>query len=146
MGYYANTVDSDFRIPAEKVPAALAAVNAALSVVNAGLGGQFYSTASDGGHSTLADAVEEMTSFEGCEEGGSEDFILGGHCDKYLSRTEKLLAILAAFATDGSYVRFHGEDDSLFGFRVIDGRLRAESGDYTWSLDPLPAADGQVVS
>lgn len=137
MGYYANTVDSDFCIPAEKVPAALAAVNTAF-------GGRWYSTAGESGYSTLTDAVEELTCFENCEEGASEDFILGSHGDKYLSGTDELLAILAGFAVDGSYVRFHGEDDSLFGFRVLAGQLREESGDYTWSL--TPAAAGQEVA
>lgn len=142
MGYYANTVDGDFRIPGEKVAAALAVVNTAFS-------GHIYSTAGESGYSTLADAVEGLTSFEGCEGGeAGEDFVLGWHGDKYLSGTEELLALLAGFAAEGSYVRFHGEDDSLFGFRVLDGQLREESGDYTWSLvAPLPgAAESEKVA
>jgi hypothetical protein len=123
MGYYAETVEVDFTILAEAVPAALAAVLARFG----------------GEHATLADAVEWNTSFEGCEDDPGAGFTLGWHNEKYLSDTEALLATLAPFARNGSYVRFHGEDGSLFGSRIVDGRLRDEWGDYTWTLQPVPA-------
>jgi hypothetical protein len=120
MGYDANTVEVDFTIPADKLPAALAAVKASFG----------------DGYSTLADAVEDLTCFQDCDESPTEGFALGWRHERYLSCTDKLLAILAEFAAEGSYVRFDGEDGSLFGYRVVNGRLREESGDYVWSLDP----------
>ncbi|PBJ31911.1 hypothetical protein XV03_18860 [Mycobacterium avium subsp. hominissuis] len=119
MGYDAYTVDVDFTIPADQVPTALAAVEAEF-----------------GSYASLADAVEDITCFEDCEEDPDQWFSLGHHREKYLSGTDQLLEILGRFATDGSYVRFDGEDGALFGFRVVDGRLREESGDYVWHLDP----------
>ncbi|MEE9244516.1 MAG: hypothetical protein V3U55_10945 [Mycobacterium sp.] len=42
-------------------------------------------------------------------------------------------------------MRFHGEDEALFGFRLLDGRLREEPAECTWSLKPPHATtDGQV--
>lgn len=117
MGYYANTVESDFTIPADKVPATLEAVRAV-----------------GGTGDTLSEAVFSITSFEDSVEDGS-GFILGSHSDKFLSRTEEVLAALAPFAREGSYVRFAGEDDSLFGFRVAGGQLHTEYGDITWKLE-----------
>lgn len=120
MGYNANTVEVDFTIPADKLTAALGAVKASF--------GDRYST--------LADAVEDLTCFQDCEEGPTGGFALGWHSDKYLSCTDELLAILAEFAAEGSYVRFDGEDGSLFGYQVVNERLRQEFGDYVWSLYP----------
>ncbi len=137
MGYYADTVEVDFCIPPENIAAAVVA--AALAV------GEHADAAVDcagAKQSALAAIVEDATSFEGCEE-GPRGFLLGWHGDKYLSRTDELLAALAPWATEGSYVRFHGEDGSLFGYRVLEGRLREESGDYTWTLDaPRPSTNG----
>lgn len=117
MGYYANTVESDFFVPAANIPAALAAVRAV-----------------GGAGETLSEAVLSITSFEDSTEDGA-GFALGSHSDKFLSRTEEVLCALAPYATDGSYVRFIGEDDSMFGFRVAGGTLRTESGVVDWRLD-----------
>lgn len=117
MGYYANSVDSDFTVPASSIPTALAAVRE--------VGGE---------GTTLSEAVLSITSFEDSTEDGS-NFTLGHHSDKFLSRTEEVLSALAPFAAEGSYVRFIGEDDSMFGFRVVGGKLRTESGGIQWGLD-----------
>jgi hypothetical protein len=117
MGYYANSMESDFTIPADKVPAALAAV------LEAG-----------GEGPTLSEAVGSITGFEDCCD-DSSGFDLGHHSDKFLSRTTEVLAALAPFAREGSYVRFAGEDDSLFGFRVAGGKLLDEHGVVDWRLD-----------
>lgn len=127
MGYYADTIDTDFTIPAASTAAALADLKEAFA-------GQCPDVFSDADHTTLADIVEGLTSFQECEQASPEaDFILGHHRDKYLPMTDELLGILSRHATEGSYVRFLGEDNSLFGFRVIDGQARPESGDYTWT-------------
>lgn len=120
MGYSAYSVDTDFRVAAGEVAAALSAVNT-----------RFQTEFSD-----LADAVEELASFEACWWDADGGFVLGSHTDKYVDATETLLEVLGRFAVDGSHVRFDGEDGSLFGFRVVDGRLRTESGSYAWTLDP----------
>lgn len=120
MGYSAYTVDTDFRVAAGNVAAALSAINAEF----------------DGEFATLADAVEELASFEDCLLDDDGDFVLGFHHDRYVDATETLLDVLGRFAVEGSYARFDGEDGSLFGFRVVDGRLHTESGSYAWTLDP----------
>lgn len=123
MGYCAYAVDTDFRVSADAVAAALVAVNA-----------EFEREFDE-----LAEAVEELASFEDCWLDDDGGFALGAHHDKYYDATESLLDVLGRFAVDGSYVRFDGEDGSLFGFRVVDGRLRTESGSYAWTLDPEAA-------
>jgi hypothetical protein len=117
MGYYANSTESDFTIPAAKIAAALEAVRE--------VGGE---------GATLSEAIGSITSFEDCTEDGGE-FDLGHHADKFLSRTEEVLAALAPFAREGSYIRFAGEDDSLFGFRVAGGKLLDERGVVDWRVD-----------
>ncbi len=125
MGYSASSVDNDFRVPAD-------AVNAALSALRHEFGEH---------HATLTQAVEDLTSFQECSQPSrDEDFVLGYHCDTYFPATDKVLDILGRHATEGSYVRLIGADDCLFGFRVVDGQLRAERGSFTWALsDQEPA-------
>lgn len=120
MGYYADSIDTDFTIPAANIAAALFAVNS-----NEDFGGSYTS---------LDEFVRDFTSFE--ENTEDEDgFHLGHHVDKFLSYTEEVLAALAPAAAEGSYVRFIGEEQSLFGYRVVDGKLRTETGDIVWRLD-----------
>jgi hypothetical protein len=117
MGYYADSIDRDFIIPADKVADALAAINASDSI--------------GGTYETLDEAIRANTCFEGNEEVHGS-FHLGWHTDKYLWGTDDVLGILAPFAKEGSYVRFSGEDDSLFGYRVQDGKLVEEFGEIIW--------------
>jgi hypothetical protein len=131
MGYCAYILESDFRIDSSNVAAALAAVNAEF----------------DGEFTSLVDAVGDLTSFEQCGSDDEHGFELGEHHDKYYDATDVLLDVLGRFAVEGSIARFDGEDGSLFGFRVVDGQLRTESGDYVWALDPeLPPQPGQEVA
>jgi hypothetical protein len=126
MGYYANSTEVDFLIPADKVAEALAAVNEDF----------------DTEYTSLTDAVEDLTCFQDCLEvtdeyvlgDGAGGFRLGYHIDKYLSCTDSLLGILARFAKEGSFVRFAGEEDDLFGFRVVGGQLREEQAEVTWTV------------
>lgn len=136
MGYCANSIDSDFTIPPSNMAAALEAVCAAFEVTGA---------------ATLAEVIEENTCFEGCEEDAATGFTLGWHHDKWWDSTEQMLAVLAPFAVEGSSVRMLGEDDCLFGFRVLGGRLRTESGTFMWSLDAeapasVPARAGGLLA
>jgi len=125
MGYCANSIDSDFTIPPANIAAALEAVRAAFETT---------------GTATLTEVIEENTCFDGCEEDAATGFTLGCHHDKWWDSTEQMLAVLAPFAVEGSSVRMLGEDDCLFGFRVLDGQLRTESGRFMWSLDGETAA------
>lgn len=119
MGDYAESVDTDFTVPTANIPAALAAVNEKI-----------------GEYDTLAEAVESCTSFQNNEE-DETGFHLGYHNDKYGSWTEDVLKALAPFATEGSYVRF-SDIESLWGFRVIAGQLKGESGNYAWTDGEKP--------
>jgi hypothetical protein len=132
MGYYADTVDTDFVVPAANIAAALAAVTE-----NSGT----ESASTDNRRELLTDpadkliaAVRDRTCFE-CEVTDDGDFVLSYHHDKWLSATETVLAALAQFATEGAYVRLSGEDHCLFGYRVVGGKLREESGVTEWRLD-----------
>lgn len=129
MGYNANTIECDFTVPADRVQQALDALRADEAI------------GCTGNYESLADAVEDLTCFMDCSEGEDGSFSLGYHSDKYLSCTDAVLDVLGRFASEGSYVRFMGEDDCLFGFRVADGVLRTESGDFVWTVDE-PADTG----
>lgn len=129
MGYYADSIDTDFTVPAANIAAALAAIN------NLEYFGGPYCRAPIGTYTSLDDFVREFTCFEENIEDG-DGFHLGYHGDKFLSFTDEVLAALAPHAAEGSYVRFIGEDQSIFGYRVIDGKLRTETGDIIWRLDP----------
>lgn len=126
MGYSASSVDNDFRVPADAVDAALSALRHEFGVH----------------HPTLTQAVEDLTSFQECSQPSrDDDFVLGYHCDTYFPATDTVLDILGRHATEGSYVRLIGADDGLFGFRVVDGQLRAERGSFTWALSDQEAAE-----
>jgi hypothetical protein len=132
MGYYADTVDTDFVVPAANIAAALAAVTEKFRTDSA------YTDNWGDQHADPADklvaAVRDLTCFE-CEVTDGGDFVLSYHNDKWLSETETVLAALAPFATEGGYVRLSGEDNCLFGYRVVGGNLRYESGVTEWRLD-----------
>lgn len=118
MGYYADSIEIDFTVPADKVEAALVAANESEDI--------------PGTYKSLDEFVRELTCFEGSEITPQGDFDLGYHNDKFLSYTEDVLGVLAPFVKDGSYVRFVGEDQSLFGYIVKDGKLEEQYGQITW--------------
>jgi len=130
MGYYADSVDVDFIIETENIPAALDAVN---KLAAAGPGESARVKSRGDTYTSLIEAVEDFTSFEECIIDG-EGFYLGHHSEKYFSSTDDLLMVLAPFATEGSYVRFSGEGGELFGFQVSGGELRNESGHIQWRI------------
>jgi hypothetical protein len=124
MGYCADSVDTDFTVPTDNIAAALESVNKLLT-----------ERGERSGFTDLCDAVEEHSSFTQCWE-DSKDWHLGYAYDKWVVFSEEILKALAPHAVEGSHVRLVGEDNYLFGFQVVDGRLRHETGDYTWQLDP----------
>lgn len=136
MGYTAYTLDTDFTIPADKIAVALHAINVYL------VGSE--EDVNDGaiGANTLDEAFAENTGFEdtGLNEAG--DWELNYHRgDKYFDdMVDGLLGALAPFAREGSYARFVGEDDSLWGFIVVNGCLEAETATRVWKV--VPRRDG----
>lgn len=121
MGYYANSVDVNFVVPAAKTAAALAAVTGNTGTVTDPAG-------------KLVAAVTNLTCFES-EVTNDGDFAISYHHEKWLSSTETVLADLAPYAVEGSYVRLVGEDDSQFGYRVVGGELKQEYGVTQWKLE-----------
>ena len=149
MGYSVQSWDINFHIPAGKVEAALAAVNADPA---------FRPTCWNRAHirpkspsvvdehdcqrvkqfDSLTGVVEELTGFHDCQEDDTDGFRLGWHLpDKWLSPTEDLLHLLGRHADEGSYVRLMDEDNELFGYRVVDGELRDENATVTWDVSPV---------
>ena len=155
MGYSVQSWDIDFHIPADKVEAALAAVNAdpALQRPCWHRGCGFIPLTEAGVRhrkpkehdcqrlkpfDSLTEAVEELTGFHDCQEDDTDGFRLGWHLpDKWRSPTEDLLHLLGRHADEGSYVRLMGEDNELFGYRVVDGELRDENATITWDVSPV---------
>lgn len=138
MGYCADTYEVDFRIPADKVDAALAAINAEPKLAPRCWHRSHADHACPAARpfDTLADAVENNTGFHDCEVGLDGEFALGYHLDKWIDTTEVVLKTLAPFAVEGSCVRMIGEDQTLFGYRVVEGRLVDESATVTWNIAP----------
>lgn len=146
MGSCADTYKVDFRIPADKVAAALAAINTeprfaprcwhrSHTVAMPAPEAEHVCPAAQP-HTTLTDAVEDNTGFHDCEVGLDGEFVLGYHMDKWTDDTEGVLKLLAPFAVEGSCVRMIGEDQTLFGYRVVEGRLVDESATVTWEIAP----------
>ena len=150
MGYSVQSWDIDFHIPADKVEAALAAVNADPA---------FRPTCWNRAHiwpkspsvtvadhdcrrlkpfDSLTDVVEELTGFHDCQEDDTDGFRLGWHLpDKWRNPTEDLLHLLGRYADEDSYVRLMGEDQELFGYRVVGGELRDEFANIEWNVSPM---------
>ena len=144
MGYQVDNWETDFHIPADKVKAALAAINAD-PALNRPCWNRAHNTLSNvvAEHDcqrlkpfdSLTEAVEELTGFHDCEESDTDGFRLGYHLDKWLG-SEEMLYALGRYADEGSYVRLIGEDSELFGYRVVDGELRPEDATVTWTVTP----------
>lgn len=134
MGYYADPIEIDFTIPADKVAAALEAVNANETFTESSYVSIPNSDAESSQrkvYTSLAEAVNDWTTFESTVD-DENGFCLGRSHDKYLTYTDDVLAILAPFAKEGSYVRLIGEDHALYGFVVKDGKLEEQYGQITW--------------
>lgn len=143
MGYSVDTWETDFHIPANKVKAALAAINADPTLNRPCWNRAHNALGNASEHDcqrtkpfdSLTEAVEELTGFHDCEEDDADGFRLGYHLDKWLGG-EEMLHVLGRFADEGSFARFVGEDSELFGYRVVDGRLRDETAHVTWTVTP----------
>lgn len=134
MGYYADSIEIDFTIPADKVAAALEAMNANEAFTESPYVSILDPHARDEKrkvYTSLAEAVNDWTTFESTVD-DEKGFSLGWTHDKYLSYTDDVLATLAPFADEGSYVRLIGEDHTLYGFIVKDGKLEEQYGQITW--------------
>lgn len=146
MGYSVSTWETDFYIPADRTAAALAAVNADPALQRPCWDRAHHwpnhESVTVAEHDcqrakpfeSLTEAVEELTGFHDCEE--DDGFRLGYHLDKWLSASEDLLHVLGQYADEDSYVRLMGEDSELFGYRVVDGKLRDENATVAWSVSP----------
>jgi hypothetical protein len=146
MGYKVDTWEVDFRVPAGKVAAALADINA-----NPGLqrpcrhrahmdrvcANEVHDCQRTKPFEWLTEAVEELTGFHDCEEDGTDGFRLGYHLDKWQNATEEILYAMGPHAVEGSYVRFIGEENELFGYRVADGKVRTEDATVVWTASPI---------
>jgi len=151
MGYSVQSWDIDFHIPADKVEAALAAVNADPAFRptcwnRAHIKGVAHDNCQrDKQFDSLTEVVEELTGFHDCQEDDTDGFRLGWHLpDKWRSPTEDLLHLLGRHADEDSYVRLMGEDQELFGYRVVLGKLHDENATVTWDVSPTwPRAEAQ---
>lgn len=144
MGYSVDTWETDFHIPADRVAAALADINAdPVKHRPCYNRAHSYALADEPAHDcqrtkpfdSLTEAVEELTGFHDCEEDETDGFRLGYHLDKW-SGSEEVLYTLGRYADEGSFVRFMGEDNELFGYRVVDGKLHTEDATVTWAVSP----------
>ncbi len=159
MGYSVQSWDIDFHIPADKVAAALAAINADPAFRptcwhRAHFPGRVeklvhrkheHDCGRDKPFDSLTEVVEELTGFHDCQEDDTDGFRLGWHLpDKWRTPSEDLLHLLGRHADEGSYVRLMGEDQELFGYRVVDGELRDENATVTWDVSPVwPRTEAQ---
>lgn len=141
MGYSVDTWEVDFHIPADKMAAALADINADSGFQRpcwnrAHYIGEEHDCQRLKPYDSLTEAVEELTGFHDCEEDDTDGFRLGYHLDKWQDACENLLHALGPHAVEGSFVRFVGEDGELFGYRVVDGKLRDEDAKVAWTVTP----------
>jgi hypothetical protein len=143
MGYSVDTWETDFYIPPNKIKEALADINADPALQRPCWNRAHNAIGEVAEHDcqrtkpfdSLAEAVEELTGFHDCEESETTGFRLGYHLDKW--HDDDVLYTLGKYAAEGSFVRFMGEDNELFGYRVSEGKLRTEEATVTWTLSPV---------
>ena len=148
MGYSVNSWETDFHIPADKMEAALADINADPTLNRPCWNRAHNAIAVTTDHDcqrlktfdSLTDAVEELTGFHDCEEDDADGFRLGYHLERWMDCTEDLLHALGRYADEGAFVRLLGEDDELFGYRVVGGKLHTEDATVTWAVSPSSLA------
>lgn len=117
----AYSTEVNFIIPSDNVAAALSAINV------------LFGTR----HVTLIGALENYASFHECAEGPAT-FVLGEHHGSWDEEKEAAIVALGSFANEGSFIRFTDDNGTFWGYRVVDGRLREETGKLVWDLVPLP--------
>lgn len=155
MGYYTTTFDVNFVIPAEHLDTAYRAACALNADDSLKSGGSFGGTPTPkpADSTSLASSPDRwfawvdwnfdetctdllqvvmMFGFKGSTvDPKTGDLIIDGF-DQKTGGEYQLLRVLAPFAVDGSYIRFRGEEDALYGFRVADKKLIPEVAEIIW--------------
>ena len=140
MGYCMNQRDSDVRIKAENVAAALAAILRMYEPDESG-GYQTYSwidRSSVQNSTTLREALRawRWQAYER-ENGDIYDFVFDG---EKLGNDMELFRAIAPFVEHGSYIEMVGEDDSRWRWVFWRGGLREEYPEIIWKYEQLTAA------
>lgn len=155
MGYYVRSIDTNFIIPADKIDAAYQAACALNAQESNKTGGRAPYTGTKPADSRSVAATEdrwfayvpwnydeicsdltEILTVFGFNDSGidptSGNLVVGDYAQSSGGEHHLFLA-LAPYATEGSYVHFHGEDDSFYGYRVAcNGCLHAIEGTLVW--------------
>ena len=152
MGYYAKSWETDFTIPADKVDAALAALNADPERRNTCWHQSHFTGGSEPVEhdcqqqkpfTSLPEAVDHNTDFTDSDIDNNGDFVLGYFTDsKWRGRIEDVFAVLAPFAVDGSFIRLIGDDNGFFGYQFSGGRMFDEIADVQWRVAPWAQNQG----
>lgn len=155
MGYYITATDAGWTVPADKVDAAFRAVkelNRDHSLKNGGFYGPDTPTRPaesvsvsdrpdkwfswmDWNYDELCENIAEVFNELGFEEAyidSDGNFNLEDFYDSKTGNEEHFLRAIAPFSTEGSFVNFRGEDDTLFRYTVRDGELVEQIGSISW--------------
>ena len=140
MGYGMSQVDSDIKIKAENVPAALAAVLRMYEPDETG-GYQTYSWVDRSSVQIPTTLIEALSAWrwQAYERSNGDiyDFVFDG--EKLGSEVE-LFSTIAPFIEHGGYIEMVGEDDSRWRWVFWRGELREEYPEIIWKYEQLTAA------
>ena len=140
MGYGMSQIDSDIKIKAENVPAALAAILGMYEPDESG-GYQTYSWVDRSSVQTSTTLKEALNAWrwQAYERSNGDiyDFVFDG--EKLGSDTE-LFSVIARFVEHGGYIEMVGEDDSRWRWVFWRGELREEYPEIIWKYEQLTAA------
>jgi hypothetical protein len=140
MGYTMSQSDSDVRIKAENVPAALAAVLGMYEPDETG-GYQTYSWVDRSSvqiSTTLKEALNAWRwQADELPNGDIHDLVFDG---EKLGSEGELFSTIAPFVEHGGYIEMVGEDDSRWRWVFWRGELREEYPEIIWKYEQLTAA------
>jgi hypothetical protein len=140
MGYGMSQSDSDIRIKAENVPAALAAILGMYEPDESG-GFHTYSWVDRSSVQISKTLIEALNAWRWRayerSNGDIYDFVFDG--EKLGSEVE-LFSTIAPFIEHGSYIEMVGEDDSRWRWVFWRGELREEYPEIIWKYEQLTVA------
>lgn len=154
MGYYIQSTDAHWTIPADKVDDAYRAVVELNKKHHLKRGGSSFPLPKPEGSTSVSDRPDKWFSWMGwnydetCEtlsevfeelgfygsfENPDDGFFLGEEYDSKTGNEYLFLEAIAPFSTENSYINFTGEDGEMWRYIVKDGKLLYQAGSITYN-------------
>lgn len=139
MGFYIDLTDSSWEIPesAEVLSALKEMPTKYHAIKRGGGGGESWFSWMQDDEILNAESAQQIFIRLGFDTEKTETgFTLNGYNDK-LGQEDIFLAVVAPFVKEGSYIEFHGEDNSEWQYSVHGGKLHYSEASKSFS-EPYP--------